>query len=73
MVKKYKWSDDEVLYWARQYLQPRTTLFILENDIAISHSTLWWCFIHRLPGIDYKLFRNVDAKLGKRGRNRPLH
>lgn len=61
-----KWSDKEVLSWAKNYNRPKASLMILEDKIGIPHATLWWCFTHRLKGIDYDLFIIVNEKLKRR-------
>lgn len=69
-MNKARWSDDQVLEWAKIYIESKMSLDKMEKILSIPHSTLWWCFINRLPGIDYKLFRVVNAKLIGRGRSR---
>ncbi len=69
-MRKVKWSDNQVLEWAKIYIESKISLDNMEKILFIPHSTLWWCFINRLPRIDYKLFRIVNAKLIGRGRGR---
>lgn len=61
-----RWSDKEVVLWAKKYKHPKSRLLILEEQIGVSHSTLWWCFTHRLQRIDYDLFVIVGNKLKRR-------
>ena len=61
-----KWSDKEVVSWAKKYNRPKASLMILEEEIGVSHATLWWCFTHRLEGIDSELFDVVNEKLKRR-------
>lgn len=44
----YKWTNKEITKWADKYLVKKATLYTVESKIGISHSTLWWCFQHRL-------------------------
>lgn len=61
-----KWSDKEVVSWAKKYKHPKASLMVLEEQIGIPHATLWWCFTHRLEGIDSDLFTAVNKKLKRR-------
>ena len=59
-----KWEDYEVVGWARAYLKDsKATLFTLESELNVSHSTLWWCFVHRLPYIDEATAKATNNKL----------
>ena len=58
-------SDEDVKFWAEVYTELNMTLSEIEEELKISHSTLWWCFIHRLPGIDYKLYEAVLEEISK--------
>lgn len=63
MAKRYLWTDKEVKGWARKYMVKRATLNSLEASIGVAHSTLWWCFTHRLEDIDLDLYDRVMIKL----------
>lgn len=63
MARKCLWTDKEVKGWARKYLKKRETLMTLEQSIDVPHSTLWWCFVHRLEGVDPELYDSVTVKL----------
>lgn len=55
--RSYRWHDKDVKKWARAYTRKRSeTLATLESSLGVSHSTLWWCFVHRLEGIDEGLY-----------------
>lgn len=63
MPRFVKHSDAEVETWAKHYTLSQDSLETMEKKINISHSTLWWCFTHRLPNINPRLFALVNAKL----------
>lgn len=65
MSRKYKHSNEEVRKWAVKYTLSLKSLVTLEKEIGISHSTLWWCFTHRLQDIDKDLHQLAKAKLFK--------
>lgn len=59
-----RWTDLEVKRWAKCYTsRPRITLMFLENYIGVAHSTLWWCFTHRLQAIDSELYIKAMERL----------
>lgn len=61
---KHRWKDDEVIGWARRYTaRGYMTLMELEQEIGVSHSTLWWCFQRRLPLLDFNLYEVVMERL----------
>ena len=62
-------SDEDVKFWAEVYTELNMTLQEIEEELHISHSTLWWCFIHRLPGIDYRLYEAVLDEISKNKRH----
>lgn len=63
-MNKNRWTDKEVKRWAKQYTATKKmTLFLLEDQIEVCHSTLWWCFTHRLEDIDFDLYEIVMSKL----------
>ena len=68
MARAYKHTDVAVLNWAVKYLVPKSTLITLENELSISHSTLWWCFVHRLPNISTVTSQAVNVKLQNNNR-----
>lgn len=52
-----RWSNEEIVSWAELYTRNRTTtLMDLEGSIGVSHSTIWWCFTHRLESINEDLY-----------------
>lgn len=63
MGKSYKWHDEEIWRWGVLYVENRVTLNKLEEILSVSHSTLWWCFEHRLADIDKGLYNAVQKKL----------
>lgn len=56
-------TDREIALWARKYLQGKENLFSLEKKLSVPHSTLWWCFHHRLHKVDTNLYLRVLEKL----------
>ena len=66
----YKWGDEDIWRWGALYVDhPRMTLPKIEEMLGVSHSTVWWCFEHRLYSIDRGLHKSVQIKLkGNRGR-----
>lgn len=54
-----KHSDEDVKFWAEVYTELGITLDEIEQELGISHSTTWWCFMHRLSDIDHDLYVNV--------------
>ena len=64
-MRRYnRWSDCEVLKWANMYVsKTKCTLMYIESMIGVSHSTLWWCFTHRLPNIDYNIYEQVMNRI----------
>lgn len=61
--KSYKYQEHEVLGWANYYAENVTTLMEMEGKYNVSHSTIWWNFIHRLPWLDYELYQKVLSKI----------
>ena len=59
----YKHSDKDIKAWARQYSKGGTNLETMENQLNVSHSTIWWCFQHRLYNIDDRLYFKVLERL----------
>jgi len=56
-------SDEDVKFWAEVYTQLDVSLDEIEAAYAVSHSTTWWCFVHRLPDIDYELYKETMAMI----------
>ena len=63
MARRYLWKDKEVSAWAKAYIDEECTLAELEKSIGIPHSTMWWCFQHRLAYIDDELYVKVLSQL----------
>lgn len=62
--QSYYWDDRDVIKWAKAYTKEKSeTLESLELSLEVSHSTLWWCFQHRLGNIDEKLYLKAMKKL----------
>ena len=72
-VPVYYWTNRQVLSWARYYVSNVVTLVDMENQLGVSHSTLWWCFQNRLPLLDVQLYSKVIEKLDYNKRNKPIH
>lgn len=58
-IHHQKHSDEDVKFWAEVYTELGITLEEIEQELGISHSTTWWCFMHRLADIDYNLYKDV--------------
>lgn len=69
-VTKLKHSDEDVKFWAEVYTELGITLEEIEREMAISHSTTYWCFVHRLPGIDYNLYKKAMDMMAYNKHNR---
>ena len=50
------WKDEQVINWAKLYTSKAITLMEMERSIQAPHSTVWWCFQHRLPKLDVALY-----------------
>lgn len=59
MKIKIRHSDIEVIEWAEIYVDTCKPLDELEQQLKVSHSTLWWCFMHRLPKLNNTLYLDV--------------
>ena len=59
MSYKKRWSDEDIIRWAEMFIARKMTLMEMEIMIGVSHSTLWWCFTHRLPRIDVDLYDQI--------------
>ncbi len=65
-IFKQRWRDDQVLYWAYEYLNSgKSSLKDLERRLQVPDSTLSWCFNHRLPRLDKRYYEEVIKKLIK--------
>ena len=79
MATHYKYDDDEVVEWADYYINLGFSLQELEQLLEVSHSTIWWCFMNRLPHIRPDLcpkvgvaISNCKKKVGRRKKlNKP--
>lgn len=69
-VTKIKHSDEDVRFWAEVYTELNITLEEIEKEMAISHSTTYWCFVHRLPYIDYDLYKKTMERMINNRHNR---
>lgn len=58
-MRKQRHSDDDVKFWAEVFTELDITLEEIESELKIPHSTTSWCFIHRLPHIDYDLYERT--------------
>ena len=68
---KNRWQDLDVRRWAEYFTShPRITLMFLENRIGVSHSTLWWCFRHRLEAICPRLYQAAIQQLQNNKNNK---
>lgn len=60
------WTDSDIVNWAACYLSDSSnTLNALEAELGVSHSTIWWCFVHRLRYIDGGLYLKCAVQLSK--------
>lgn len=70
-----RWTDKEVLEWATEYVNTKSTIEELEEKLKVSHSTISWNFIHRLPRLDRELYELVmltmEANLMHKGPQGP--
>ena len=51
-----KWTDEQIIRWANLYSLGEDTFLSMENNISVSHSTIYWCFEHKLKNIDSDLY-----------------
>lgn len=73
----YRYTEQDIVAWAKEYVNlPLSTFLKLENTLGVPHSTLWWCFMNRLPHIDFPLYRFVTFKIQdnmkRRGRKKKI-
>lgn len=73
---RQKWTDSDIQEWTRIHTSNGyISLITMEQNLGVSHSTLWWCFRRRLPTINKNLYNKVTARLeigthkGSRTRN----
>lgn len=71
--RRFKHSDRDIAKWARYYRDNTVTLMELEDLIDVQHSTIWWCFMNRLPLFDIPLYDAVCEKIDWNKRNKPIH
>lgn len=71
-VSKQRWSDEDVLNWADLFIDTFKPLVTLEKELGVSHSTIWWNFMHRLEYLDQSKYEDVcillDLHKGQGGR-----
>lgn len=58
-MTKQRHSDEDVKFWAEVFTELNITLKEIETQLGISHSTVWWGFMHRLLHIDYDLYEKT--------------
>lgn len=63
MSRIKRWNDAEIMRWANHYIVLGTPIMKLENKINVPHSTIWWCFTHRLQHIDPTMHAEVLERL----------
>ena len=68
-----KWSNKQIVSWAKQYRRGKVTLMDMEDALGVSHSSIWWCFQNRLPELDVALYLEVMEQLDYNMRNKPVH
>lgn len=61
--KKNRWKDEEIMRWANHYIVLGTPIMKLEISLGVPHSTLWWCFTHRLQRIDESVYHEVLERI----------
>lgn len=57
------WKNEDVIKWAQEYANKGVTLRDMENRLNVSHSTIWWCFQHRLSSLDSNLYNQALENL----------
>lgn len=68
MTYHTKWSDAEIREWAYAYVGDKSASLIdLEDRLGVSHSTIWWCFQHRLrnKALTARVFHKLKHKAGR--------
>ena len=70
---KFKHKENDVLKWARCYTSSHITFEEMENKFGISHSTLYWSFMNRLPQLDRELYNKVLASIAFNNAHKPVH
>lgn len=63
MIKSRKYTAKQVEDWGWKYLKKGATLYKLEENLGVSHSTLWWYFQYKLGDIDLELHALVMTRL----------
>ena len=69
---KYKYKSADVVKWANYYSRHRITIQGLEDRYGVSHSTIWWSFVNRLPMLDVSLYDMVMETADYNYRNKPV-
>lgn len=64
-MKRNSWKDEEIMRWANHYIVLGTPIMKLENKINVPHSTIWWCFTHRLQRIDNSMYNDVIDRINE--------
>ena len=67
------WKDKQIVSWAKKYRKGKITLMDMESQLNVSHSTIWWCFQHRLPQLDTSLYCEVLERLDYNYRHKPVN
>ena len=65
-------KDKDVLKWARYYTSRHTTLAEMEDKFGVSHSTLYWVFVNRLPLLDVELYDSVLVSIAFNNTHKPV-
>ena len=60
-----KWTDDDVVQWATHYLNWGFTFMDMEKLLKVSHSTIWWCLVNRLPKVRPDLSEPVKSQISQ--------
>lgn len=64
-MKRNRWKDEEIMRWANHYIVLGTPIMKLEHKINVPHSTIWWCFTHRLQHIDNSMYNDVIDRINQ--------
>jgi len=71
--RRIKHTNRDIIRWAKYYRDNTVTLMEMEDLLDVQHSTIWWCFQNRLPGLNINLYDEVCEKLDWNKRNKPIH
>lgn len=69
-IRHVRRSNAEIMRWANYYIVVGTPIMRLEKELEVPHSTLWWCFTHRLQGIDESMYDEVVQRIGINKKNK---